>query len=208
MRLLLLSLAALGLWAADLPKLTYSKSFPGSQPAYMSITVDREGNSTYQEAPQDDNPLAFKLSPQETAALFAKAEKLGRFTRPLESGLRVARMGDKTFRYENGEEKHEVKFNYSLDPDAQALLDWFEIVAESEQYFIALERAVKFDKLGVNDALLALDVALGQDRLAARSQFLPLLDRVAKNESFMHMARARAADLAESIRNPKPVVQK
>ncbi|MGO9094055.1 MAG: hypothetical protein ACLQGV_02435 [Bryobacteraceae bacterium] len=205
MRLLLLSLAAVGLSAADLPKLTYSKSFPGSQPAYLAITVDKEGNSTYQEAPDDDNPLAFKLSPQDTEALFAKAEKLGRFTRPLESGLKVARMGDKTFRYENGAEKHEVKFNYSVDPDAQALADWFEIVAESEQYFIALERAVKFDKLGVNDALLALDIALDNGRLAAREQFLPLLDRVAKNETFMHMARARAAELAEFIRNPKPV---
>jgi hypothetical protein len=205
MRLLLLSLAAVGLTAADLPELTYSKSFPGSQPAYLAITVDREGNSTYQEAPDDDNPLAFKLSPQETESLFVKAEKLGHFTRPLESGLKVARMGDKTFRYENGAEKHEVKFNYSLDLDAQALLNWFEIVAESEQYFIALERAVKFDKLGVNDALLALDIALSNDRLAAREQFLPLLDRVAKNETFMHMARARAAELAEYIRNPKPV---
>jgi hypothetical protein len=205
MRLLLLSLAAVSLWAADLPKLTYSKSFPGSQPAYLAITVDREGNSTYQEAPDDDNPLAFKLSPQETEALFAKAEKLGRFTRPIESGLKVARMGDKTFRYENGAEKHEVKFNYSVDPDAQALLNWFEIVAESEQYFIALERAVKFDKLGVNDALLALDIALDNGRLAAREQFLPLLDRIAKNETFMHMARARAAEIAEYIRTPKPV---
>jgi hypothetical protein len=205
MRLLLLSLLAVGLSAADLPKLLYSKSFPGSQPAYVAIAVDRVGNATYREAPDDDNPLAFKLTPQETEALFAKAEKLGRFTRPLESGLKVARLGEKTFRYENGAEKHEVKFNYSLDLDAQALLDWFEIVAESEQYFIALERAVKFDKLGVNDALLALDIALEHDRLAARTQFLPLLDRIVKNETFMHMARARAASLAENIRDPKPV---
>jgi hypothetical protein len=205
MRLLLLSLLAVGLSAADLPKLLYSKSFPGSQPAYVAIAVDRVGNATYREAPDDDNPLAFKLTPQETEALFAKAEKLGRFTRPLESGLKVARLGEKTFRYENGAEKHEVKFNYSLDLDAQALLDWFEIVSESEQYFIALERAVKFDKLGVNDALLALDIALEHDRLAARTQFLPLLDRIVKNETFMHMARARAAELAEYIRDPKPV---
>jgi len=46
---------------------------------------------------------------------------------------------------------------------------------------------------------------MANDRLAAREQFLPLLDRVAKNETFMHMARARAAELAEYIRNPKPV---
>ena len=39
-------------------------------------------------------------------------------------------------------------------------------------------------------------------RLVAPEQFLPLLDRIAKNESFLHMARERAAALAEAIRKP------
>jgi hypothetical protein len=34
-------------------------------------------------------------------------------------------------------------------------------------------------------------------------QFLPLLDRVANNEAFLHMARERAAALAEKIRAEK-----
>jgi hypothetical protein len=38
----------------------------------------------------------------------------------------------------------------------------------------------------------------------APDQFLPLLDRIAKNESFLHIARERAAGLAESIRKPPP----
>jgi hypothetical protein len=42
-----------------------------------------------------------------------------------------------------------------------------------------------------------------QKRLVAERQFLPLLDRVVGNESYIHMARARAAALAESIRAPK-----
>jgi hypothetical protein len=35
-------------------------------------------------------------------------------------------------------------------------------------------------------------------------QYLPILDRIAKNESYMHAARERAAEIAEAIRNPKP----
>ena len=38
----------------------------------------------------------------------------------------------------------------------QALLDWFERIAETERGFIELERAVKYDKLGVQNALLLL----------------------------------------------------
>jgi hypothetical protein len=33
-----------------------------------------------------------------------------------------------------------------------------------------------------------------------REQFVPLLDRVAKNESFINLARERAARLADTLR--------
>ena len=200
MRPLLLCLLVSALSAADLPKLIYSKSFPHSMPEYAAIAVDKEGNGSYKEATDDDSPLLFKLTPKETEELFALADKLGRFTRPLESGLKVAMLGIKTFRYENGPEKNEVKFNYSLDLDAQKLLDWFERISDTEQLFIVLERAVKFDKLGVNQALLELESARDHKRVVSPQQFLPLLDRIVKNESFMHMSRTRAAALAEDFR--------
>jgi hypothetical protein len=40
-------------------------------------------------------------------------------------------------------------------------------------------------------------------RLVAPRQLLPMLDRVAKNETYMHMARERAAELADAIRASK-----
>ncbi len=46
----------------------------------------------------------------------------------------------------------------------------------------------------------AMEILRDQKRLVAPEQFLPLLDRVVKNESFLHMARDRAADLADWIR--------
>ena len=75
---------------------------------------------------------------------------------------------------------------------------------ETEQDFYIVERAVKFDKLGVNEALLQLQTTVERKRLVAPAQFLPLLDRVVKNESYMHMARERAASLAESFRKSEP----
>ncbi|HOL71412.1 MAG TPA: hypothetical protein PLA43_06455 [Bryobacteraceae bacterium] len=205
MRTLLVSLAAVAmLSAAESPKIIYSKSFPGSDPAYVAIAIDKQGRGEYKEAPDDDNPLVFNLHPKETEEIFALTEKLGYFSRPLESGLKVAKTGIKTFRYENGPEKKEVQFNYSVEPEAQKLLDWFERISESQRHYINLERAAKFDKLGVNQALLQLHVSYNRGRLVAAEQFLPLLDRIAKNETYMHMARERAATLADLIRNPKP----
>jgi hypothetical protein len=59
------------------------------------------------------------------------------FKRPLESGLNVAKMGEKTFRWKTGETKNEVKFNYSQDADAKVLHEWFEKITETAQHYIA-----------------------------------------------------------------------
>lgn len=190
--------------AADGPSLFYSKSFPGSTPAYMEITLSKGGDVAYREAPDEDNPIQFQLKEAETAAIFGLVEKSGSFKRELESPAKVAFMGAKTFRLDNGTEKSEVKFNYTQDPAGQALADWFERIAESAIRRIDLTRAAKYDKLGVVQALLELEIVLDNKRLVGAEQFLPLLDRIANNETYMHTARTRAAEIAAAIRNPKP----
>jgi hypothetical protein len=201
---LLLLLLAGSLSGGEGPRIFYSKSFPGSTPPYVEITLDHSGNGVYKEAPDDDLPLKFRLSEAETTEVFGLADKLDHFKTPLESGLKVAFMGTKTFRYENGAEKSEAKFNYSTDVSAQALQDWFERMTESEQLRIELERTAKYDRLGVDKALRMLWSAMDRKRLVGLDQFLPTLDRIANNESYMHTARAKAAELAETIRSNKP----
>lgn len=204
MKLLLPLLLAAAVWAQDGTKITYIKSFPNSVPAYVLITIDKAGNGEYREAIDDTSPLKFQLENEEMAQVLALAARLEWFKRPLESGLNVARMGEKTFRFEDGQAKSEVKFNFTQDPDGRALHEWFERIAESELNLINLQRVIRFDRLGLNQALLNLQSCYDRKRLVAPSQFLPLLDRVVKNESFMHMSRERAAALAEAIRAAKP----
>src|SRR5947207_2660748 len=62
------------------------------------------------------------------------------------------------------------------------------------------ERAAKYDKLGVNKALLQLQMSFDRKRLVAPQQLLPMLDRIAKNDTYIHMARERAAGMADAIR--------
>jgi hypothetical protein len=203
MKWCLLPLLASALWAGDAARLVLIKSFPNSVPAYTQVVLDRAGNAEYREAVDDDLPLKFKLTESEAQEIFGLVDKLDRFQRPLESQLKVAFMGTKTFRYEDGDKSSEVKFNYSEDPTAQALLDWFERMAESAQRRIDLERTAKYDRLGVFKSLSQLEEALGRKRLVAADQYLPMLDRISKNESYMHTARARAAEIAEAIRGAK-----
>ncbi|MGD0361007.1 MAG: hypothetical protein ABSC93_09070 [Bryobacteraceae bacterium] len=199
-RLALLFCAALAAQSADVPRLYFSKSFPGSSPAYVAINVDKTGAGDYREDEKDDNPVRFQLNRQEVAALFDLAAKLGDFDHPLESSVKVAFMGAKTFRYVDGGKKNEVKFNFSEDPSAQALADDFERISESEQLLTTLEVSAKYDHLGVMKSVLLLQSAYDRKRLVDPAQFLPLLDRIAKNETYMHQARMRAASLAGQFR--------
>jgi hypothetical protein len=188
--------------ASDAGRIVYTKSFPGSTPAFVWIAVDRSGQVSYKEDP-DDDPEKFQLESAGRDTMFDLAAQLDHFKRPLESGLKVAQMGVKTFRWEDGEEHSEQKFNYSLDESAKALHDWFEAITETERLYAELKRAARHDKLGVHDALIHIEEEWNMRRLTGADQFLPLLDQIAQNEIYLHMARQRAAVLGEQIRASK-----
>lgn len=200
MKAILVLLAISTAAAAATPKLTYIKDFPGSDPAWMCVEIDRTGALDYKESPKDDQPIRAHLEQSAADALFSMAERLGYFKSPLESGLKVANTGKKTFRYEdqNGV-RTEAVFNYSIDPTAQQLLDRFEQIAASERAYAELDRTVHYDKLGVNDALAQIESLWLRKQLAAPQQFIPLFTRIETHESFMHLVRARAARLKDEF---------
>jgi hypothetical protein len=184
----------------DAPRLTFSKSFPGSVPPYFAITLAPDGAATYNESEDPDNSEALHLEPAATRQAFELAERLDRFKKPLESGLKIANMGQKTLRWEQGSEKSEAKYNYSTMEDAKALGDIFERIAESTRMILDLRRALKHDRLGVNDAVLRIQAAWENRKLLVTDDILPLLDQVAMNDAYIHMARERAARMADALR--------
>jgi hypothetical protein len=196
---LLLLVAAMAV-AGDDPRIVYSKTFPGSIPAYFAVTIDRTGAATYNESQDADNAEHLQIEERVTRVIFELAQKLDHFKNPLESGLKVANMGQKALRWEDGAERHESKFNYSTSEDAKALSEQFEHISESARLRLDLDRAMRHDRLGVNEAMLKIQIAWDNKRLVGTAQLLPLLDQVAMNESFVHMARERAAQLADAIR--------
>ena len=186
--------------AEEVPRITFSKSFPGSQPAFFLITVERTGAATYNESQDPDNAEKLQLEPSATSEMFQMADRLDHFSKPLESGLKVANMGEKTLRWESGGETWESKFNYSTNEDARLLADRFEAIAVCAQTLLELRRAIRHDRLGVNAAVLKIQSLWNDKRLVATADFLPVLDRVANDEVYIHMARERAAQIADAIR--------
>ncbi len=181
-------------------KLVFTKTFPQSQPAYTGIAVDESGAAEFRTDPKDEQPVTFQLSPAETTELFGLAAKVD-LNAKLESPLKVAFMGKKTIAIVKDGQAVEQTFNFTEDANARELADWFERISESEWCFLNLERAVKYEKIGVNETILRLQVAWERKRLVAPKQFLPLLDRIVKSDSYVQMARTRAANLADVFRS-------
>jgi hypothetical protein len=197
---LLIAVLAAAACAADVPRISFSKSFPGSVPAYFAITVERTGATSYNESEEPDNAETIQIETSVVTDMFELADRLEHFKKPLESGLKVANMGEKTLRWEAGGDRSQTKFNYSTNEDAKLLTDRFERIAESTQTLLELRRAARHDRLGVNASVLKIQSMWNNKRLVGTAQFLPLLDQVAKDEAYIHMARERAAQIADAIR--------
>ncbi|HXJ15408.1 MAG TPA: hypothetical protein VNH19_24310 [Candidatus Limnocylindrales bacterium] len=114
---------------------------------------------------------------------------------------KIANLGEKTFRWQAGTETSEVKFNYTLNSAATQLLQICEGLARQEELIELLQRRIKYDRLGVNDALLQFENDFSKSVLPEPERALPLLDQIAGDSRFVEIARQRSRALAERIRH-------
>lgn len=192
----LLALAAATGWAEEL---YFSRDFPGSGPAYFDVTLRADGAGGYREAP-DEEPLDMSVDPETIAMLWGHVRALDTFARNVASERKVAFTGNKILRFTSDDGKQsESKFVYTEDPDAQALVSWFMKAGETARHRINLERAVRFDRLGVNDALLSLQSSMDRERVVAPEQLVPVLTQIVEQKRILHLARSRAAAMIEWI---------
>jgi hypothetical protein len=197
-------LAFLAAFTVDAQRIVYTKVFPKSVPEYVKITITQAGAATYQEEANELDPTAFQVDSSSTAEIFDLAAKLNHFKGKLESNLKVAKTGDKTYRWEDGTTSFETTYNYSTNENAKALQDWFERITETQRILADLQRSYKYDRLGVNEILVRLDAAWRQKRVVGPEQFIAILDRIQKNEALLNIARDRAGSLSDAFKAVSP----
>jgi hypothetical protein len=201
--LFLLLPAARTLSAADGATVTYRRVFKGSSPEFIEIKVREDGtaSSDLRQLSEQAAPETFEVSPTVRTRIFELAGQLRNFQdADLDVHRRVADLGQKTFRYEKDGEAHETQFNYTLNAAAGQLQIIFEGLMQQEKDLATIEQRLRYDRLGVNDALRQIESDLGQRALPEPERFLPVLDRVAADTRLIEMARQRARALAERIR--------
>jgi hypothetical protein len=203
--LLLCVLAPLALRATDGATITYRRVFKGSTPEFIEIKVsqDEAGSIDIRQLSDDADAQALQVGPAVRTKIFELAGTLHNFDGvdlDVHSRTRIADLGEKTFRYEKDGVVHETHFNYTLNHDASQLMMIFEGLSQQQQDMVALEQKLKYDRLGVNDALLQFETDLAHHTLPEPERLLPVLDRVAADARVVEVARRRARALAENIR--------
>ena len=197
--------AALSVPASSSAKLTFRRVFKGSSPEFIEITVREDSDTAAYEIRQlDEDPgaLPFQVSAAWRTKLFDLASQLKHFQgQDLDVHRKIANLGEKTFRWESGTEVHEARFNYTLNSAAAQLLQIFEGLARQQEHVDLLSRRMRYDRLGINDALLQFETDLNRSLLPEPQRVLPMLDQIAGDSRFVDIARQRARSLAERIRH-------
>lgn len=183
--------------------ITYRKIFKSSYPEFTEIKVSKSGSCTadIRQLSDDPSPQEFQLSQPVVQRIFDLAGRLHDFNGVnLEIHRRIANLGEKTFIYESGSQVYQTSFNYSTDSAAENLVNLFENLTRQQIDLSDLQRTMRYDHLGVNDVLLRVEKDYDDKALPDPSELLPSLDRLAKDATYIDIARERARILAGRIR--------
>jgi hypothetical protein len=186
-------------------KLTFRRVFKGSSPEFIEIAVQQDSDeATYEirQLDEDAGASVFQVSMILRAKMFELAAQLNHFQgQDLDVHRKIANLGEKTFRWEHAGEHYETRFNYTLNSAAAQLLQIFEGLARQQEHVVLLQRRMRYDRLGINDALLQFETDLNHSLLPEPQRVLPMLDQIAGDAHFVDIARQRARNLAERIRH-------
>ncbi|MGB2634939.1 MAG: hypothetical protein WAM58_13475 [Candidatus Acidiferrum sp.] len=183
---------------------TYRRIFKSSTPEFIEIKIKDDtdtGSYEIRQLDEDAGATPFEISNSLRTKMFQLINQLNDFKGlDLDVHRKIANLGEKTFRWEQGAEAYEVKFNYTVNPAATQLLQICEGLARQQELIDLLQRRMKYDRLGVDDALLQLETDLSKGVLPEPRRILPLLDQIAADSRFVEIARQKARAMAESIR--------
>lgn len=185
---------------------TYRRIFKSSVPEFIEIKIPESSDKpTFEIRQLDEDPgaLPFEISANLRSRIFQLIGELGYFKGlDLDVHRKIANLGEKTFHWDRGIESYDVKFNYTLNTAAAQLMQICEGLARQLELLELLQRRAKYDRLGVNDALMQFENDLNKGILPEPSRALPILDQIAADPHVVEIARQRARSLAERLRHP------
>jgi len=166
-----------------------------------------KGKFSFKKREEDPLELDFELRRSKVEALlsyFLRADFLNE-GKDFVSPRKVANMGLKTIRFENGSHAREVTFNYTEDKALQEIVDFFENLCQQEKALFEMNLALKYDRLGIPKRLDELDKSLTAKRIVDPGRFAPVLEKIYEDQQLMNLARTEAKKILTKIEKMQSV---
>lgn len=187
-------------------RVTYSRSFKASDPAFFQIEVGQDGHASFAAREKPADPLAtldYTASPAALRQIFQDASALDGFAASLQSKANVAYTGDKMLAFDDATRHHAQEFTYTTVAAAAALVALFEKTAVAGMSAIRLRRAMQYQPLDVLDTMTQIADDWGEHRMAEPQLLLPALEQLASDPGQMEAARHRAQKLIQAMKAAK-----
>jgi hypothetical protein len=186
--------------------ITYTKIFKGSVPESVELIIRETGKCTFdiRQLAEDPKATEFEVGQPIREKIFSLAKELNNFHNlDLDTHRKIANLGAKTFRYEKDGVVNEVTYNYTVNTPASQLQQIFEGLSYQQDHLQTLQRTLKYDRLGLYDALGYLENDLDNGVIPEPEHLLPVLEQIANDMHVIEIARSKARAITARIRNAK-----
>jgi hypothetical protein len=208
-----LSLRTAGLQTADqqfhprVPTVTFDLVWEQATPQEFTVRTQADGPSTYlsrnplkqlqpgeEKAP--DYTLDFTMSAKDAARIFKLAQQAKYFNGDFEyRAHRIANTGKKTLTYADETRHFQTIYNHSENKAIQELTSLFQGISSTIEFGRKLQFKHKYDKLGLEAELKAMEEAAENHNLAEIQIVSATLKDIADDSSVLNIARQRARRL-------------
>ena len=175
-----------------------------------TITVDDAGNAHFEgvgnpeESGETDSfSQDFTMTEANRGKIFELAKKLDYFQGNFETKQKnIAKTGQKILEYHGrGAQSadHSSTYNYSPNTDIQELTKLFQSIATTLDYGRKLAFQYRFDKLGMDARLQALQDSQASHYVEELQAIEPILRKIADDPNMMHISRMAAKQLLRTL---------
>jgi len=204
--------AALAMWGQDvqqnpaLPTITFDRVWEAYKPQNVTITVQATGPAKYvsrnpftppdQTGADPDYLLDFTLSSRNQEKLFRDAREANYFNGDFAYKKHaVASTGKKTLTYSDPVRHFSTTYDYSDKKAIQEITNLFSGISNTIEHGRKLVFLRRFDKLGLEDELKAMEDAAESHNLAELQIIRSTLESIAQDSTILNIARQRAKRL-------------
>jgi hypothetical protein len=187
------------------PTITFDRVWEAYKPQNVTITVQSTGSARYvsrnpftppEPGADPDYTLDFTLSSRSQQKLFREAREANYFNGDFSFKKHVvASTGKKTLTYSDPVRHFSTTYDYSDNKAIEEITNLFSGISNTIEHGRKLAYLHRFDKLGLEDELKAMEDAAESHNLAEVQIIAPMLKSIQDDTKVLNIARQRAKRL-------------